>query len=77
MKTRVTEHWDGRFGHALYWVQGFTQWQAEDLRAAYPNEVDWRYLSCTTDREEAIRRAKAISEGAPIEETVIVAEFGA
>jgi len=61
MKTRVTEHYDTRFGIYCYRVWKWDLWDAPDLRAAYPDKYDWRPVIYLPDRERCVSIAKQLA----------------
>jgi hypothetical protein len=70
MKTRVVRVFDLRNATYVYHVQKWALWDPPDLRAAYPDKFDWRYVRSYPDEATAVHTALQLSqyddEGVPI-----------
>ena len=74
MKTRVLKTFDTRNAVDVYHVQKWDLWDEPDLREAYPNEYDWRYVKTVRTEEEAKDLAYRLASGCSTEQ--VVAEYG-
>lgn len=72
MKTRVIEQFSHKHGCNLYSVQKWALWDESDLREAYPDAYDWRWVQTFLDKSKAIEIATAISEHPDSDHTVVV-----
>lgn len=61
MKTRVTEHFDTKFGIYCYWVWKWALWDPPDLRKMYPNAYGWRHVIYLPDKDRAVAIARQLS----------------
>jgi len=62
MKTRVIRRYDSRNAVYVYWVQKFGLWDEPDLRKAYPDQRDWRFVRAYPELAPALETACRIAE---------------